>query len=97
MTECATDATDGFRPGRRCISSIPIMAKSVIAKTVQRICCLKRYQYPTFSMCSMSTERWDAMDKYKEYEKQKRQIALTAKSAEEYQKRIGDLAKRLGI
>lgn len=37
------------------------------------------------------------MDKYKEYEKQKRQIALTAKSAEKYQKRIRDLAKRLGI
>lgn len=37
------------------------------------------------------------MDKYKEYEMQKRQIALTAKSAEEYQKRIRDLAKRLGI
>ena len=37
------------------------------------------------------------MDKYKEYEKQKRQITLTAKSAEKYQKRIRDLAKRLGI
>lgn len=37
------------------------------------------------------------MDKYKEYEKQKARIALTAKSAEEYQKRIRELAKRLGI
>lgn len=37
------------------------------------------------------------MDKYKEYEKQKRQIALTAKSAEEYLKRVKELAKKLKI
>lgn len=37
------------------------------------------------------------MNKYKEYEKQKARIALTAKSAEEYQKKIKELAKRLGI
>lgn len=37
------------------------------------------------------------MNKYKEYEKQKVQIALTAKSAEEYQKKIKELAKKLGI
>ena len=37
------------------------------------------------------------MNKYKEYEKQKAQIALTAKSAEEYQKKIKELAKKLGI
>ena len=37
------------------------------------------------------------MNKYKEYEKQKARIALTAKSAEEYQKKIKELAKKLGI
>lgn len=37
------------------------------------------------------------MNKYKEYEKQKARIALMAKSAEEYQKKIKELAKRLGI
>ena len=37
------------------------------------------------------------MNKYKEYEKQKTHIALTAKSAEEYQKKIKELAKKLGI
>lgn len=36
-------------------------------------------------------------DKYKEYEKQKKQIALTAKSADEYQRRIRELADKLGI
>lgn len=37
------------------------------------------------------------MNKYKEYEKQKARIALTAKSAEEYQKKIKELTKKLGI
>ena len=37
------------------------------------------------------------MNKYKEYEKQKAQIALTAKSAEEYQRRVKVLAKKLKI
>lgn len=37
------------------------------------------------------------MDKYKEYEKQKKQIALTAKSADEYQRRVRELADKLKI
>lgn len=37
------------------------------------------------------------MNKYKKYEKQKARIALTAKSAEEYQKKIKELARKLGI
>ena len=37
------------------------------------------------------------MNKYQQYEKEKKRIALTAKSAEEYQKRIRELVKRLGI
>lgn len=37
------------------------------------------------------------MNKYKEYEKQKARIALTAKSAEEYQRRVKELADKLGI
>ena len=37
------------------------------------------------------------MTKYQEYEKEKAQIALKAKSAEKYQKKIKELAKKLGI
>lgn len=37
------------------------------------------------------------MTKYQQYEKEKAQIALMAKSAEEYQKKIKELAKKLGI
>lgn len=37
------------------------------------------------------------MTKYQQYEKEKAQIALTAKSAEEYQKKIKELARKLGI
>lgn len=37
------------------------------------------------------------MNKYQQYEKEKAQIALTAKSAEEYQRRVKELAKKLKI
>jgi hypothetical protein len=37
------------------------------------------------------------MDKFREYEEQKALIAVTAKSAEEYQDKIRELADKLGI
>ncbi len=37
------------------------------------------------------------MTKYQQYEKEKARIALKAKSAEEYQRRVKELADKLGI
>lgn len=37
------------------------------------------------------------MTKYQQYEKEKARIALTAKSVEEYQRRVRELADKLGI
>lgn len=37
------------------------------------------------------------MTKYQHYEKEKARIALMAKSAEEYQRRVKELAKKLKI
>lgn len=37
------------------------------------------------------------MTKYQQYEKEKERIALSAKSAEEYQRRVRELADKLGI
>ena len=97
MTECVTDAGDGSRPTRRCTSSIPIMAKNAIAKSVPSICSGNRKRTQKSSTSFSFTGRWDAMTKYQQYEKEKARIALTAKSAEEYQRRVKELADKLGI
>lgn len=36
-------------------------------------------------------------NKWHEYEQRKREIAVTAQSSEEYQRRITELAKELGV
>ena len=43
------------------------------------------------------TERRYAMSKWTEYENEKRRIAATAKSSEEYEKKIRALVKRMGL
>ena len=97
MTECVTDAGDGSRLTRRCISSIPIMVRSAIARSVPSSLSEQKRPMPKSSTRCLFTGRWVAMDKYQQYEKEKARIALTAKSAEEYQRRVKELADKLGI